>query len=114
MTRQTPSRIRSPNEISPTEEILLTALFGQELYGVQIPQAIAEVSDGTRKMGVGTLYPTLHKLEKKGLIASRWGDETREERGGARRRYYQLTGEGVAALEEIQSFRAGLLAWKPT
>lgn len=101
-------------QISNAEELILTSLFGKELYGLQIPQAISEVSGGRRKVGMGTLYPTLHKLEKKDLITSRWGDEGREERGGARRRYYKLTGKGIAALESIQSFRADLLAWQPT
>jgi PadR family transcriptional regulator PadR len=100
-------------EVSPREELVLLALFKKELYGLQIPQAMAEASGGQRQMGVGTLYPTLHSLEKKGLIESRWGDETREERGGARRRYYKLTGSGVATLEAIQSFRSNLLSWQP-
>jgi DNA-binding PadR family transcriptional regulator len=73
-----------------------------------------EASGGKRQMGVGTLYPVLHSLEKKGLIESRWGDEGREERGGARRRYYKLTGSGVATLEAIQSFRSNLLSWQAT
>lgn len=111
MNTKTKPRIR--DETSKKEELLLLALFGQELYGVQIPQAISDVSGGTRRVGVGTLYPTLHKLEEKGLISSRWGDESREERGGARRRYYKLTEKGITALEEIQSFRARLLAWQP-
>jgi PadR family transcriptional regulator, regulatory protein PadR len=101
-------------QISGTEELILTSLCGKELYGLQIPQAISEVSDGQRKVGMGTLYPTLHKLEKKDLITSRWGDEGQEERGGARRRYYKLTGKGIAALESIQSFRTDLLAWQPS
>ncbi|MEM9772256.1 MAG: PadR family transcriptional regulator [Cyanobacteria bacterium P01_D01_bin.73] len=113
MNKKIETRTRGDG-ISQTEEILLTVLYGQELYGVQIPQAISEVSGGKRKVGMGTLYPTLHKLEKKGFISSRWGDESREERGGARRRYYKLTGEGMAALEAVQSFRTKLLEWQPS
>lgn len=101
-----------PN-ISPREELVMLALHNKELYGLQIPKAMEEASDGNRQMGIGTLYPVLHSLEKKGLIQSRWGDENREERGGARRRYYKLTGSGVAALEEIQSFREKLIQWQP-
>ncbi len=63
----------NPNvEISPREELVLLALCNKELYGLQIPQAIAEASSGKRKMGMGTLYPVLHSLEKKGLVESRW------------------------------------------
>jgi len=101
-------------DVSPREELILYALYNKELYGLQIPQAMEEASGGKRQMGVGTLYPVLHSLEKKGLIESRWGDEGREERGGARRRYYKLTGSGVATLEAIQSFRSNLLSWQAT
>jgi PadR family transcriptional regulator, regulatory protein PadR len=101
-------------KVSPREELVMLALHNKELYGLQIPQAMEEASGGKRQMGVGTLYPVLHSLEKKGLIEARWGDEGREERGGARRRYYKLTADGVATLEAIQSFRSNLLAWQPT
>jgi DNA-binding PadR family transcriptional regulator len=99
--------------VSPREELVLLALYGKELYGLQIPKAMEEASGGQRQMGIGSLYPTLHSLEKKHLIESRWGDEGREERGGARRRYYKLTDRGVATVNAIQSFRANLIAWQP-
>ncbi|MEH2453536.1 PadR family transcriptional regulator [Nostoc sp.] len=101
-------------QVSPREEIVLLALCNKELYGLQIPQAMEEASGGNTKMGIGTLYPVLHSLEKKGLVESRWGDEGREERGGARRRYYKLTGSGVAILEAVESFRSNLLIWQPS
>ncbi|WP_225896323.1 PadR family transcriptional regulator [Amazonocrinis nigriterrae] len=101
-------------EVSPREELVILALYSKELYGLQIPQAMEEASGGQRQMGIGTLYPVLHSLEKKGLVESRWGDEGREERGGARRRYYKLTGSGVATLEAIQAFRSNLLTWQPS
>jgi PadR family transcriptional regulator, regulatory protein PadR len=100
-------------EVSPREELALLALFGKELYGLQIPQAMSEASGGKRQMQIGTLYPVLHSLEKKGLVVSRWGDEARDERGGARRRYYKLTGAGITTLETIEAFRSGLLSWQP-
>ncbi|MFN6525507.1 PadR family transcriptional regulator [Nostoc sp. ChiSLP03a] len=101
-------------EISPREELVLLALYSKELYGLQIPQAVEEASGGKRRIGIGTLYPVLHSLEKKGLVESRWGDEGREERGGARRRYYKLSGSGVATLEAFQAFRHNLMAWQST
>lgn len=100
-------------DVSPREELVLLALCCKELYGLQIPKAMEEASGGKRQMGIGTLYPVLHSLERKGLIESRWGDEEREERGGARRRYYKLTGAGVATLEAVQSFRSNLISWQP-
>lgn len=98
--------------VSSKEELVLLSLYGKELYGLQIPEAIERASEGKTKLLVGTLYPVLHSLEKKQLVESRWGDE-RAERGGARRRYYRLTGSGEAAIEAKQAFRNNLLAWQP-
>lgn len=101
------------DDITPREELVLLALAGKELYGMQIPQAIEEASGGLRKMGIGSLYPVLHLLEEKALIQSRWGDERSDDRKHARRCYYTLTDAGNAAVESIQSFRANLIIWKP-
>jgi PadR family transcriptional regulator, regulatory protein PadR len=103
----------STYDVSPREELVLLALYNKELYGLEIPQAMAAASEGKRKMGIGTLYPVLHALENKGLVESRWGDEGRENRGGARRRYYKLTASGISTLDAIQSFRNNLLTWQP-
>ncbi|WP_218080082.1 PadR family transcriptional regulator [Anthocerotibacter panamensis] len=99
--------------LSALEENLLTVLSGRELYGLQILKAFEEATSGRRQIGFGSLYPTLHRLQKKGFVTSRWGDETPEERGGARRRYYQLTGLGETALHEVQLIRVALAAWEP-
>ena len=104
----------STYELPKNEEVVMLSLYQKELYGLQIPKAIEEVSQGRRKVGIGSLYPTLHNLEKKGFVESRWGDERPEERSGARRRYYRLSGDGVATIEAIQQFRNDLLAWQPS
>lgn len=47
----------------------------------------------------GTVYPTLGRLKKRGLVTARWEDGRISEREGRpRRRYYELTSEGVEAL----------------
>lgn len=91
---------------------MLLTLYGKELYGLQIPQAIEEASGGSQTMQIGTLYPVLHSLEKKGLVESRWGDEARDDRGGARRRYYKLTQFGVSHIDALRSFWAKLIECK--
>nr|WP_290224285.1 PadR family transcriptional regulator [Trichocoleus desertorum] len=109
------ARNKEPSELdlSALEELIMTALLNQELYGLQMVQAIEEASNGRRKLAVGSLYPTLHRLEKKGFISSRWGDDRPEERAGARRRYYQLTGLGSSAIKESQQLRTNLMSWQP-
>ena len=74
-------------DLSALEEDIMTVLDFHELYGLQIIKAIEEASGGKRRLGVGSVYPTLHRLEKKGFVTSKWGDDRPEERGGARRKY---------------------------
>ena len=52
-------------DLSALEEDIMTVLDFHELYGLQIIKAIEEASGGKRRLGVGSLYPTLHRLEKK-------------------------------------------------
>ena len=53
------------------------------------------------EMPSGTVYPTLRRLRKSGLVKARWEDRRVAERGGRpRRRYYELTGDGAEALAE--------------
>jgi PadR family transcriptional regulator PadR len=100
-------------DISPLEEIILMALLDRQLYGLEIVRAVEEGSGGRRRLGFGSLYPTLHRLQKKGLVKSQWGEETPEERGGARRRYYETTALGRIALKELQQIRNNVATWKP-
>ena len=72
---------------------VVLALLGGEKHGYALMQDVEELSDGSVKMGPGTLYGTLNRLVDDGLI-----EETRQE---DRRRYYRLTAEGehVASAE---------------
>lgn len=71
---------------------ILGALQGGERYGLDILARTGLAS--------GTIYPTLGRLAKRGLVVSRWEDpEPAEEEGRPRRKYYTLTAEGAEALE---------------
>ncbi|SRR6266567_5459590 len=100
--------------LSNTELLILAAVEAHELYGREITIAVAERTDGKRRIGLAGLYTTLHRMEEKGLIGSRWGDDD-EAREGARRRYYRITGVGQRALRDVrQALRAPFrrrLAW---
>ena len=73
----------------------------------------AEMSKATR-VGSGTLYPTLARLETAGWLSSEWEAIDPREAGRPRRRFYKLTGVGQrnahAALSDLQ-FGTGELAW---
>jgi PadR family transcriptional regulator PadR len=79
-----------------TAELLILALLEeQERHGYQINALISERSEGAIKFHVTSLYPTLYRLESKGLIEGRWVEKP----GTRRRRFYRLTpgGRGVLA-----------------
>ncbi|MFT3784906.1 MAG: PadR family transcriptional regulator [Tepidisphaeraceae bacterium] len=86
-----------PNE---REAIFLAILMGgQEKYGREILKDFEVRSN--RKLPIGSLYTTLDRIEAKGFLRSREG-EPNPELGGNRRRFYKITGAGVAALNELR------------
>ena len=100
-------------EITTTQELLMSVIECRQLYGLEISSAIEQATNGKRKIPVGSLYPILKRLEKRGWIKKEWGTDTPDSRGGARRRYYSLTGEGRSALSEVRSTRQAVAAWQP-
>ncbi|NET59762.1 MAG: PadR family transcriptional regulator [Symploca sp. SIO2E6] len=95
-----------PVKLSAIDEDIVTVLMGTELYGLQILDRLNP--DRPIPLSFGSLYPALNRLEKKGLIKWRWGDES-EETGGARRKYYRVTGLGETTLRNVQTYRALLV-----
>src|SRR5436190_2504081 len=76
-------------------EVLILALLEQRpRHGYEIGRLIDERSDGAISFHIASLYPTLYRLEDKGLIDGRWVEKP----GQRRRRYYRLTGEGRKVL----------------
>ncbi len=70
--------------------ILRTLLFGSA-HGHQIAKHIQRTSDEVLQVEHGSLYPALHRLERKGLLASKW--ETPKERN-REFKFYRLTAKG--------------------
>lgn len=99
------SKSDKPVRISAIDEDLLTVLLGRELYGLEILNQLNLNRPG--KLKFGSLYPALNRLEKKGLVNSKWGDEV-DESGGARRKYYKVTGLGTTTLRTVQQYRDSL------
>ena len=75
--------------------MLLASLKAQPLHGYAIVQRLRLLSDGTFDLPEGTVYPALHRLERRHLLSSTW--DTAE---GRRRRVYSLTPEGERVLGE--------------
>ena len=76
-------------------EVLILALLDERpRHGYEIGRLIGERSDGAITFHVASLYPTLYRLEDKGLLEGRWVEKS----GQRRRRYYRLTAEGRKVL----------------
>lgn len=88
------------------EIVLLTiAILFDDAYGVAIRDEILSRLD--RKVSLGALHATLVRLEEKDYLSSTMGEAT-QKRGGRRKRNYQITQSGKAALLETKQARSSL------
>jgi PadR family transcriptional regulator PadR len=76
------------------ELLILALLEERQRHGYEIGQLIDARSRGTITFHVTSLYPTLYRLEDRGLIEGRWVERA----GQRRRRYYKVTKAGRGAL----------------
>ncbi|MEQ6165735.1 MULTISPECIES: helix-turn-helix transcriptional regulator [unclassified Ekhidna] len=90
------------------ELVLLTiANLAKDAYGVAILNDISERAN--RKLSIGALHSTLTRLEEKGYISSYLGEPT-SERGGRRKRYFELTDSAKVELSNMKVLRDQLWA----
>jgi PadR family transcriptional regulator PadR len=82
------------------ELLVLALLEDRQRHGYEIGKLIEERSDGAIRFQIASLYPTLYRLEKRGLIEGRWVEKA----GTRRRRYYRLTTEGRKVLRSQRGF----------
>lgn len=88
------------------EVVLLTVgVLYDEAYGVAVKDEIEKRLE--RKVSVGALQSALRRMEKKGYLSSRLG-ETANERGGKRKRYFNITSYGKEALDYTRKVRLDL------
>jgi PadR family transcriptional regulator PadR len=73
--------------------LLLAVLATGPAHGYAVIAALRERSSGEFDLPEGAVYPALHRLERTGLLTSAWADGS-----GRRRREYQVTAAGLAAL----------------
>lgn len=91
-------------KIGSFEEVVLLAIgaLGEEAYGASVKLLLEE--NMGKVPSIGALHSALYRLEEKGFTTSYEGGATAE-RGGRRKKYYQLTVKGRRALEEAQALR---------
>lgn len=75
--------------------LMLSLLAREDMYGYEIVKRLKMDSNELYNMSEGTLYPALKRLEKKEWLTSYWS-----ETASGRRKYYQITLEGKAVLDQ--------------
>jgi len=86
-----------------TDFLILSLLEQEPMYGYQMIKELERRSQGFFRLGEGTLYPALHRLERAGLVEGRWEQLP----SGQDRRYYSLTPKGETGLEaQASSWRS--------
>ncbi len=81
------------------EVLILSLLEERSRHGYEIARLIDERSQGEITFHVASLYPTLYRLEDRGLIEGRWVEKP----GQRRRRYYRLLAAGRKVLASQRS-----------
>jgi transcriptional regulator len=74
--------------------LILKTLSWGEMHGFEISRWIQQATEDVLRVEEGTLYPALHRLDRKGLITGQWGVSDR----GRRAKFYRLTPAGEKAL----------------
>ena len=85
-------------------ELMILALLEEtERHGYDLARLIGERSQGAINFHVASLYPTLYRMEEKGLIEGHWVEKA----GQRRRRYYRLTARRTQGAQEPPSRLGG-------
>lgn len=79
--------------------LILQALEREPMHGWGIAERIETSSRGVFRLQTGTLYPTLHRLVRKGWIGAAW----RTTENNRRARYYKLNPDGRKQLEAARA-----------
>ncbi len=75
--------------------LILKTLALEPQHGWAISERIQQISSDVLKVQQGSLYPALHRLERRGWIRARWGASENNRRA----KYYELTKSGLRQLE---------------
>jgi PadR family transcriptional regulator PadR len=75
--------------------LILRVIALGPVHGYAIAQRLEQVSRGVVRVPEGSLYPALHRLENRGLLAADW----KETETGREAKFYRLTRKGRKELE---------------
>lgn len=100
------------NYLGEFEELVLlsVAALVDDAYGVSIMQYIEQ--EASRSVNISAVHEVLKRLQRKGYVKSKMGGAT-QERGGRRKRFFQLTVSGKKTLEEAMKLKLQLYKQVP-
>jgi len=75
--------------------LILKTLALEPLHGWGVSERLQQISGEALQVGQGSLYPALHRLERRGWIRAQW----RTTENNRRAKYYELTRAGQKQLE---------------
>jgi transcriptional regulator len=76
--------------------LILKAVSLSELHGYGVLLRIGQITGGALQIEQGALYPALYRLERQGLLDTRWGVSENNRKA----KYYSLTAAGQKRLQE--------------
>jgi transcriptional regulator len=79
--------------------LILKSVALEPQHGWAISERVQQISKDVLQIQQGSLYPALHRLERRGWIKARWGSSENNRRA----KYYELTAAGRKQLEREQS-----------
>ena len=88
-----PDRLELPQ--GTLDLLILKTLALERQHGWAISERLHQISSATLQIRQGSLYPALHRLERRGLVKARWGASDNNRRA----KYYELTRQGRAQLD---------------
>ncbi len=93
--------------LTRAEEYVLLAVLklGADAYSIPILEHIEKMTQ--KKWTLGGIYIPLYRLEEKGYLQSELGDPSKE-RGGKRKRFYQITPKGKSALKSHKKIQMAM------
>ena len=80
----------TPLLLGTLDLLILKSLSLQPLHGLGVARRVEQITQGAYKIGAGSLFPALHRLEEKGWLAGFEG----ESENNRRAKFYRLTAAG--------------------
>jgi len=79
------------------EMLILRSLADGPMHGYGITERLQGISEEVLSVDEGSLYPALYRMQRRGLVKSRWGRSENNRKA----RFYSITSKGRAHLDKV-------------